>query len=189
MGQAELPKASEIGSFQHVLHHVVMLHPKAVIGRPSMQAFDTSNVIKADQFPTWHSMYLDKLGVGNVFKMALNLRSMDTIKEWCEKLIRQHRPADLLALPDFMQPKAVSNTPVPVTRPAPPIPEVKPPIRSMQAEAATISTNQVSSAEPAKRLICAQCNTKISFPEGKFCWNNTNRFKGLQYCREHQALF
>jgi hypothetical protein len=34
---------------------------------------------------------------------------MDTIKEWGEKLIRQHRRADLLTLPEFMQPKVVPN--------------------------------------------------------------------------------
>jgi len=41
----------------------------------------------------------------------------------------------------------------------------------------------------AKKLICAQCREKISYPEGKFCWNNAKRFGGLQYCREHQGLF
>ncbi|WP_088287324.1 hypothetical protein [Ideonella sp. A 288] len=31
------------------------------------------------------------------------------------------------------------------------------------------------------------CGAKLSFAEGKFCWNNEARFGGLQYCREHQA--
>lgn len=70
--------------------------------------------MKADQFLTWHSKYVDKLNVGGVFKMAFNMRSLDTVKEWSEKPMRQHRPSDLLALLDFMQPKAVSNTSVPV---------------------------------------------------------------------------
>lgn len=170
-------------------HHVVMLHPKAVIMRPPTQAFDTSNVIKADQFPSWHSKYVDKIGVGGVFNMVLNLRGLDTIKDWGEKLIRQHRPADLLALPDFMQPKPISSTPAPVSMPAAQIPEVKSSGESVQAQAPASSTNLVTAADPAKRLICAHCGAKISFPEGKFCWNNSNRFKGLQYCREHQALF
>jgi hypothetical protein len=33
------------------------------------------------------------------------------------------------------------------------------------------------------------CGTKISFAEGKHCWNNAGRLGGLQYCREHQAAF
>ena len=48
---------------------------------------------------------MNKIGVGAVFKAALNMRRMDTIKEWGEKLMRQHRPEDLLALPDFMRPR------------------------------------------------------------------------------------
>jgi hypothetical protein len=31
---------------------------------------------------------------------------------------------------------------------------------------------------PTRRLICAQCNVKISFAEGKFCRNNEKRFGG-----------
>lgn len=85
-------------------YHVVMLHPKAIIERPPAKSFDTSNVIKADQFPTWHKSFVDKIGVGALFKSALNMRSIDTLKEWGEKLMRQHRPADLLELPDFMRP-------------------------------------------------------------------------------------
>lgn len=169
-------------------HHLVMLHPKAIVTRPPTKAFDTSNVIKADQFPTWHSKYVDKLGVGGVFKMALNMRSLDTVKEWGEKLIRQHRPSDLLALPDFMQPKAGGNTSVPVSSPTPRLAAVSQPVKPVLAQASASVANQATSAESTKRLICAQCGSKISFPEGKFCWNNTNRFKGLQYCREHQVL-
>jgi hypothetical protein len=30
---------------------------------------------------------------------------------------------------------------------------------------------------------------KISFPEGKFCWNHPGSFGGLKYCRIHQADF
>jgi hypothetical protein len=95
--------------------------PKATIERPKSQAFDVSNVIKADQFPSWHGRFTDKLGVGTVMKAVFNMRSLDTIKEWGEKLIRQHRPADFVALPDFMRPKAVSDPMMPVSRLSPQI--------------------------------------------------------------------
>jgi hypothetical protein len=110
------------------------------------------------------------------------MRGMDTIKEWGEKLMRQHRPADQLALPDFMRPRE----PVKAATPTP----------AKELPAQIIGTNQsrpLGSAEPAeappaKKLICAQCGVKISYAEGKFCWNNEKRFGGLQYCREHQAV-
>lgn len=149
-------------------HNVVMMHPKAIIQRPDPKAFDTSFLIKADQFPAWHDKLVDGIGTGGIFKALFNVRSPDTIKEWGEKLKRQHRPADLLDLPPFMQPKPAA--PVPAAQP-----RVEPPA--------------VADESLAKKLICAHCRAKISYPEGKFCWNNAKRFGGLQYCREHQGLF
>jgi hypothetical protein len=184
-------------------YHVVMFHPKAVIERPSPKALDTSMVIKADQFPSWHKAFVEKeFGFTDVLKLATNLRSMDTLKEWGEKLIRQHRPGDLLSLPDFIKPRVVS---------APPrVAAQAPAFTTSKAQETTMATvppksNQIKlgpvsglapQAEPlqkpngvAKKLICAHCGAKISYAEGKFCWNNSNRFDGLQYCREHQSNF
>lgn len=185
------------------IHHVVMLHPKAIIERPPAKSFDTRNIIKADQFPSWHQSFVEKIGFGTVLMTGLNIRSLDTIKEWGEKLMRQHRPADLLALPDFMQPKAPARFAPPaappaavrpaaaaVARPAPPVPAPAPVIapRPVQAQApAPRPVQHAAEAAPAKKLICAHCGTKISFAEGKFCWGNAQRFGGLAYCRAHQA--
>ena len=69
------------------------------------------------------------------------------------------------------QPAQVAVSPVLVPPPVPP------------------AANTELATEPAKRLVCSHCGLKISYPEGKFCWNNPKRFNGLQYCREHQALF
>lgn len=152
-------------------YHVVMFHPKAIITRPARPAFDTGNVIKADQFPSWHKQFQEReFGFRNVLHLAANIRSMDTIKEWGEKLLRQHRPANLLELPEFMQARA----PVPQ-------PVVAAPAKAKPAEA--------EAGAPEKKLICLHCQNKISFAEGRFCWNNAARFGGGQYCREHQALF
>ena len=168
---------------------MVMLHPKATIERPHTKSFDTANVIKADQFPTWHKSFVDKFGLGMVFKSALNVRSLETITEWGEKLKRQHRPADLLALPDFMQPRELTKVAVlasPLFRPALQL-GAPAPARSRAPALAPLVAAALP-AEPAKRLVCARCTIKISFAEGKFCWNNAQRFGGLAYCREHQAL-
>jgi hypothetical protein len=173
---AKLEIGSRTGEMD--IYHVVMVHPKAVIERPPPKAFDSSNVIKADQFPTWHQQFVDKeFGVGKVLKFATNLRSLETIKEWGEKLKRQHRPANLLELPPFMQPKELP--------PAKKTPEQSP-VRSVPRT--PVDTAAAPDA-PAKRLVCGHCGGKISFPEGKFCWNNPVRFGGNQYCREHQGLF
>lgn len=173
------------------IHHVVMLHPKATIQRPSSKVFDTSNVIKADQFPTWHKNFVGNIGLGTLFKAALNIRSLDTAKEWGEEIKRQHRPADLLALPDFMQPREQSKAAISTsTFPSPASMLSVAPVAQAQAQGqanlSSLATHPPE--EPAKKLICAHCATKITYAEGKFCWNNPKRFGGVAFCREHQAL-
>jgi len=159
-------------------HNVVMMHPKAIIQRPDPKAFDTSFLIKADQFPAWHEKLVGGVGTGGLLKALFNMRSPETIVEWGEKLKRQHRPADLLALPEFMQPKPkLAQTAAASKSPAP-----------APAETPTTLVTTEADASLIKKLICAHCREKISYPEGKFCWNNAKRFGGLQYCREHQGL-
>lgn len=158
-------------------HHLVLLHPKAIIERPSKTAFDSSHVIKADALPTWHKSWADKiLGVTDTFTGLLMIRSSDTIKEWAEKLVRQHRPTNPLSLPDFMAPKPVA---VLAREPS-----------SHEAIAPSVATSAVPSEIPdeglKKRLICITCRCKIPYNVGLFCWNNEHRFGGFQYCREHQ---
>jgi hypothetical protein len=172
------------------IHHVVMLHPKATIQRPPSNIFDTSNVIKADQFPTWHKNFVEKIGLGTLFKAALNIRSLDTAKEWGEKIKRQHRPADLLALPDFMQPREPSKAAISTaTFPSLASTVSVAPVAQTQGQANLSSSLAAHRPEePVKKLICAHCATKITYAEGKFCWNNPKRFGGVAFCREHQAL-
>ena len=162
-------------------HHVVMFNPKSIITRPKPSEFDTRNVIKADQFPSWREQYVDReVGGTKILKAIANLRSFDTIKEWGEKLIRQHRPANLLDLPNFMHAKKARE---PVSNAADPNPS-----RAATTVLLAVSKSGENGAGE-KKLICLHCNSKISFSEGRFCWNNATRFKGGQYCREHQALF
>lgn len=164
---------------QPKFHHLVMFHPKAIIKRPDAKRLDTSNVIKADQFAQWRERWMEDPSALTALTSMLNVRGRDTLKEWAALLVRQHQPADLLAMPDFMQPRTggpslASSGAVARQEPPPPVAPV------LQA---------AQEAEPAKRLICASCNAKISYAEGKFCWNTPKRFGGLQYCREHQRAF
>lgn len=151
------------------MHHLVLVHPKAIIKRPAEKVFSTHNVMKADQFPAWHKKRTDHIGTLEIFSLLANMRSVDTLREWGEKLIRQHRPAPLRPLPEHLFP-AASPAPSPM-QPAVP------------ASAPT------DSAQLARKLVCAECGARITFAEGKFCWGNERRFGGLQYCREHQARF
>lgn len=168
---------------QLTFHHVVLVDPKATIVRPSPKTFDTSMVIKADQFPEWHKKWVDSdVGMLDTMKALANLRSAETVHEWGEKLLRQHRPADLLTLPDFMTPRETATI-AQFTQGVP-----LPSRGSSNAQSTSDAPASIPRAAP-RTLVCASCGGKISFAEGKFCWNNEKRFAGLQYCREHQPLF
>ncbi|WP_079419670.1 nuclease-related domain-containing protein [Thiomonas intermedia] len=169
-----------------MIKHAVLIHPKGIITRPDPKAFDTGDVIKADQFGSWRDAFVEKkLGVGATLALALNLRSLETIAEWGRMLKRQHRPRDLLDLPEFMRPReAAARGFLPTERQIVNTPPARAKNQHVQDD-----SPQSDGAEPKKRLICATCGAKLSFPEGKFCWNNPGRFGGLQYCRTHQADF
>lgn len=156
---------------QPSFHHAVLMHPKAVIHRPDAKRFDSSRVIKADQIDTWRQRYVNQdIGMVRILASAVNLHSLDTLREWGEKLARQHRPTDPLALPDFMMPRPAN----PPSTPAP-------------APASVPAPAPAPDEALRRKLVCVACGSKISFAEGKFCWNQAERFGGFQYCRQHQA--
>ena len=188
-------------------HHAVLLHPKAIIRRPEGKRFNSDNIIKADQIDTWRQRYIDqKIGVVRILASAVNLHSRDGLQEMAELLTRQHRRTDPLALPDFMKPREapapaarsrLGSAPVParVDAPAQRVAAPTPPAARAAAPAAPSTAMPdaplvLHEAPPEalkRKLICVSCREKISFAEGKFCWNNEARFGGFQYCRQHQA--
>ena len=275
-----LDKLGIVGRTQKVpdFRHVVLVNPKATIDRPDAAKFDSSNVIKADQFASWREKYVNtEVGLLQTFGSMFNLRTADTVKAWAQQLCAEHRAVDQLALPEQLKPMAsYSAAPIvqavatakvascaqcgiPVTdaeqkfciskaawfdgkilcrahqekpmalRSAAPVVQAVPVVKAAfcaqcgsavtDAEQkfctskatwfdgkilcrthqeshrkAPVKLGKASAPSTAhdkealkRKLICCTCGDKITFPEGKFCWANEQRFKGFQYCREHQA--
>jgi hypothetical protein len=145
--------------------HVVLVHPKAIIHRPDPMAFDTSMVIKADQFPTWHKTFIEKIDTVSVLADLFNARSRDTVKEWGELLKREHRPTNPLDLPPFMNPKAAPVKPTDDAKPS--VPPTKSP-RNKEVVPTTALPSQARQScqiapgfagESATRM-CAICGEK-----------------------------
>jgi hypothetical protein len=157
---------------RHRMEHVVLVDPKRGIRRPDAKKMDTSYLVKADQFPQWHEKWVESGGVMDAFSTLVDVRGSDTVKEWAEAIVRQHRPVSQLDLPDFMQPRQ-DETKVHATTQAEVISSIP-------------GRNPGLLLAEKRKLACATCGTKISFAEGKFCWNQEQRFGGYQYCREHQ---
>lgn len=159
--------------------HVVMVHPKAIIHRPPAKAFDTSMVIKADQFKTWHDKHIDAWGVGKVFAGMLNVHGRDTVAEWGMRLKAEHRPQNPLALPDFLKPKPAATT---ETAPRPAAP--------MAADIPAPAPEPVRPRAPsgaADAPVCAACGKALTPKVADFCQKNAKRFGGKLYCYDHQA--
>ncbi|MCP5268992.1 MAG: NERD domain-containing protein [Zoogloeaceae bacterium] len=156
--------------------HVVMVHPKAIIKRPPADKFDTSMVIKADQFRTWHVNYVDAMSTGTFLAKTINFSGRDTVREWGEKLKSAHCRTDPLALPSFMKPRAVTATHCAT----PPTDDARP---------VAVPANQVT--EPPRpstqKPICATCGKPLTVKVAKFCQDKAAWFGGQLYCYDHQA--
>ena len=154
-------------------HHVVLVHPKAIIHRPLAKDFDSSMVIKADQFPTWFDGFIDKQGVVSTLTWMVNVRGRDTVREWGEKLKAEHRPTNPLDLPPFMKPKTA-----PPAAPA--------------SDSSSGATSPAKPSTPARQNArteptCVTCGMNLTPKAVKYCQDNADRFGGKLYCFKHQA--
>ena len=157
--------------------HVVMVHPKAIIHRPLTKKLDTSMVIKADQFTTWHSKFIDTANFASDLVGIASVRGRNTVKEWGEKLKGEHRPTDPLWLPDFMKPKLTSSIP--------PRTAVKVP------SPVSVSENNVLVAPliPVSEIvstICETCGKALTQKAVQYCLSKAKVFDGKLYCFAHQ---
>lgn len=161
--------------------HVVMLHPKAIIKRPPADKFDTSMVIKADQFRTWHLNYVDAMSTSSFLAKTINLRGRDTVQEWGEKLKSAHRPTNPLALPDFMKPRVFAVS----------VPNTLPPAAAEQLSAPADKVSVLPTPSKHKtehtKPVCASCGKPLTAKVAKFCQDKAAWFGGQLYCYDHQA--
>lgn len=188
------------------IEHVVLFHPRAIIKRPDSKKFDTSNIIKADALRSWHNQFFaTKVGILKTLGMLPNLRSKQTVNEWGEKIARQHRPANPLALPDFMPPRS--------TPPTAAIPAITATTAAATAQATAADSTTHATAmqmpDPAAPVTpalghganfaqassdtacatgstCTTCGKPITEKVAQHCRANALRFKGKLYCFEHQ---
>lgn len=164
--------------------HIVMVHPKAIIHRPPEGTFDTSMVIKADQFATWHRKFVDKMGPASVLAGMVNIRGRNTVKEWGEKLKSQHRPTNPLELPDFMKPKVIVPKLPPNSATPPPMASQFKEIQRTETPATTLPSAPDSSGAIS---VCATCGKQLTPKVTKFCQDKAAWFGGKLYCYDHQA--
>lgn len=157
--------------------HVVMIHPKGIIHRPPAKQLDTSHVIKADQFATWHNRHIDAMRAWAAMLGLFNIHGRQTVREWGEKLKAEHRPVDPLVLPGFMKPQPVAPAPSssPLTTRA---------AASESVPAASTGEEQAVSIEGRQQ--CAVCGKSLTEKVAKYCLGHAERLGYRWLCFDHQ---
>lgn len=105
---------AEIGMAEPAIEPLVLIAPKARIDRP--KKFDTSKVVKADQFI--HALH-NTLGKKSVFSLVgglIRTRLTHSIEEIAQRLVELHKPASIDYWARFGIEKR--STPTVMTRPA-----------------------------------------------------------------------
>ena len=153
--------------FERQLHHVVLIDPKGSISRPTSSQFDSSMVIKSDQFKSWHEKHINKvLTPVSLIPLLSQFKMKSSVKELAELLVSHHQPADQLYLPEWLKPSSNQLSK-----------QEEKPIKQVLPEVAKAN------------YFCAKCKCSISVPVFNFSMNHKQRFGGRAYCMEHQKDF
>lgn len=153
--------------FERQLHHVVLIDPKGLINRSNSPQFDSSMVIKSDQFKSWHEKHINKVvNPVSFIPLLAQFKLKSSVEELAKLLVNHHQPANQLYLPEWLKP---SNKPLTINE--------EKPIKKVVPEA------------DKSNYFCAKCKCAISTPVFNFSTNNKQRFGGRAYCMEHQKEF
>lgn len=153
--------------FERQLHHVVLIDPKGLINRSNSPQFDSSMVIKSDQFKSWHEKHINKVvNPVSFIPLLAQFKLKSSVEELAKLLVNHHQPANQLYLPEWLKPSNKQLT----------INEEK-------------SIKQAVPEAPKSNYFCAKCKCAISTPVFNFSMNNKQRFGGRAYCMEHQKEF
>lgn len=149
------------------LHHVVLIDPKGMIKRPKTSLFDSSMVIKSDQFKSWHEKHIIKVvNPVSFIPLLAQFKMKSSVEDLAKLLVSYHKPTDQLALPDWLKPSTE-------------------PIAIHQEK----QLNPIVNETVKSNYFCAKCKTVISQAVFSFSMNNKQRFAGRAYCMTHQKDF
>jgi hypothetical protein len=149
-------------------HSVVLVSKNARITRP--KNFDSSGVIKTDQFESWVQQHLDGLSPLRLAKLVGD----ETLVDIGRQLILRHTPIK----PDYLGKFGIEARTLVAPRVAP-----EPAIPTPETET---KPDSQPGTEKKSKLMCESCNASVSYNVAKFCWLNKKRFGGNVYCMDCQ---
>lgn len=130
--------------------NVILISPTSKLIKPQQSTFDLNTVIKADVLVSSVEKDMDKKSVAAAAKII----GSDTLREFCEKLVRLHRPAAI----DYAAKFGVSEA---ATSPEPR--EIAPVAKPADPPAAPVAS------KPPQQAACRHCGSgKVSILYGKY---------------------
>ena len=138
----------------------VLVSPKSVINRPDNRKFNTDIVIKSDELFKQIEKDFDSTSTIAAMGALAKLISVETLKEFAQRLATYHQPAEI----DYYAKFGIK----PVTQ---------------------IQTPHAETPAPISKYFCFKCSKPISYKVAMFCFQNKGRFGGKAYCYDCQKAF
>ena len=155
--------------------NIVLFSSAAIIKRP--QKFDTTSVIKVDQFKSWVDDDINNDSPLNDMVKLAKVVSPETVLDLSIRLRALHKPL----LPNYLAKFGLSEKNLIKQKEA----EYTGHIKSQTQR----NKHQEDSAVTAQNYWCASCKAKITSEVAKFCWNNKSKFGGRAYCKSCQKSY
>jgi hypothetical protein len=147
-------------------HPYVLISPKSTVDRPNIKAFDSSMVIKADQFEAVNAKRVDQMSVVGVLAKAGKIIGSNTLEAFAKGIAGLHRPGKINYRSKFGISESLTAAP----------PKLAP---------ATEPTSSSPAIESAGR--CDKCGAGVEAKVVAFCRYNRAKLDGHKVlCRDCQ---
>lgn len=151
--------------------NVVLFSSVAVINRP--KKFDTTAVIKVDQFKSWVDNAIDNDSpLNDVIKLA-KVVSPETVLDLSIRLRALHKPS----MPNYLAMFGLSEA------------DLLEELQKVDLVESADNQARQASAKDAQDNWCFSCKDTIGRDVAQYCWDRKPRFGGRLYCRKCQKAF
>jgi len=160
----------------------ILVSPTSRLTKPKTGTFDTSMVIKADQFMEQFNKDLEDASLISIAKVI----SVDTLKSFAERLALCHKTLTIDYEARFGLNAVVSQGNVAEAGEAPKPSDSKA-IEQVQPNDEVADDKGAYAKKSARTgYFCAKCRKDISKKVAMFCFTNKDKFGGKAYCFECQ---
>ncbi len=142
----------------------VIVDPKTELIRP--KKLDTSNIMHADRFVSWHQKRVETLSSANLLAKAGKVVSEQGLRQFAKRLIGEHKPGNV----NYQERFGLVES-------------------ELRKKTEPQHAGRWSGSKRAAGYYCAECRVNITRAVAKFCFDNKSRFNGRAYCMQCQRNY